>query len=109
MPAPFRIAGYAIVSSDGMIADAHAAFPQALVFEADKQFYARELDRVDAVIQGRHSHEGQANSPLRRRLILTRNRALPVADRAQGALELKQLTLQFAQRLRHLLIHWGQA
>ena len=72
MPAPFRIAGYAIVSSDGMIADAHAAFPQALVFEADKQFYARELDRVDAVIQGRHSHEGQANSPLRRRLNLTR-------------------------------------
>ena len=82
MPAPFRIEGYAIVSSDGMIADAQVAFPHALVFEADKQFYARELDRVDAVIQGRHSHEGQANSPRRRRLILTRRVAgiAPDAD-----------------------------
>jgi hypothetical protein len=82
MSTPFRIEGYAIISSDGMIADAQAAFPPALVFEADKQFYARELDRVDIVIQGRHSHEGQANSSLRRRLILTRRVAgiAPDAD-----------------------------
>src|ERR1700738_780944 len=80
MPSPFRIEGYAIVSSDGMIADAQAVFPQTLTFEADKQFYARELDRVDAVIQGRNSHEGQANSPRRRRLVLTRRVAGLAAD-----------------------------
>lgn len=80
MPALYRIEGYAIVSSDGMIADAHAAFPQALVFEADKQFYARELDRVDAIVQGRNSHEGQANSPNRRRLVLTRKVAAVEPD-----------------------------
>ena len=67
----YRIEGYAIVSSDGMIADAGSAFPNALIFEADKRYYERELDRVDAVVQGRNSHEGQPNSPRRRRLILT--------------------------------------
>jgi dihydrofolate reductase len=80
MPTPYRVEGYAIVSSDGMIADAHAAFPQSLVFDADKQFYARELDRVDAIIQGRHSHEGQANSAQRRRLVLTRKTAAIAPD-----------------------------
>jgi hypothetical protein len=80
MPTPYRIEGYAIISSDGMIADAAAAFPQALVFDTDKQFYAHELDRVDAVIQGRNSHEGQANSPLRRRLVLTRKVAAVAPD-----------------------------
>jgi dihydrofolate reductase len=69
---PYRIEGYAIISSDGMIADATSAFPAALIFDADKQYYERELDRVDAVIQGRNSHESQQNSPRRRRLVLTR-------------------------------------
>jgi hypothetical protein len=68
----FSIEGYAIISADGAIADANAAFPAALSFEADKQYYERELDRVDAVIQGRNSFEFQANSAERRRLVLTR-------------------------------------
>jgi dihydrofolate reductase len=68
----FSIEGYAIISADGAIADANAAFPAALSFEADKQYYERELDRVDAVIQGRNSYESQQNSPRRRRLVLTR-------------------------------------
>ena len=34
MPATYRIEGYAIVSSDGMIADANSAFPEALIIEA---------------------------------------------------------------------------
>ena len=68
----FSIEGYAIISADGAIADANAAFPAALSFEADKQYYERELDRVDAVIQGRNSYEFQSNSPSRRRLVLTR-------------------------------------
>jgi dihydrofolate reductase len=77
---PYRIEGYAIVSSDGMIADAAAAFPSALIFDADKKYYERELDRVDAVIQGRNSHESQSNSPRRRRLVLTRRTAALAPD-----------------------------
>ncbi|WP_246731816.1 dihydrofolate reductase family protein [Methylocapsa sp. S129] len=77
---PYRIEGYAIISSDGMIADAASAFPTALIFDADKQYYERELDRVDAVIQGRNSYESQANSPRRRRLVLTRKIAALAPD-----------------------------
>jgi dihydrofolate reductase len=72
MPSPYRIAGYAIISSDGMIADAGAVMPDALKIEADKQFFVRELDQVDAVVHGRRSHECQPNSPGRRRLVMTR-------------------------------------
>jgi hypothetical protein len=75
MPSPYRITGYAIVSSDGMIADAHAFMPDSLKIEADKEFFSRELDHVDMLVHGRHSHECQTNSPLRRRLILTRKAA----------------------------------
>jgi dihydrofolate reductase len=72
MPAPNRIEGYAIISSDGMIADANAAMPDAFKIEADQRFFNSELNRFDLMVHGRHSHEGQANSPLRRRLVLTR-------------------------------------
>ncbi len=75
MPSPYRIAGYAIVSSDGMIADARAFMPDALKIDADKEFFTRELDQVDVLIHGRHSHECQPNSPLRRRLVMTRKAA----------------------------------
>ncbi len=80
MPSPYRIAGYAIVSSDGMIADAGAVMPDALKIDADKQFFARELDQVDAVVHGRHSHECQPNSPGRRRLVMTRKVAGTAPD-----------------------------
>jgi dihydrofolate reductase len=72
MSLPRRIEGYAIVSADGMIADAQGVMPGALQFDADQRFFERGLDRVDAVVHGRHSAEQQPRSPLRRRLILTR-------------------------------------
>ncbi|MGO8797550.1 MAG: dihydrofolate reductase [Roseiarcus sp.] len=72
MPSPYRIAAYAIVSSDGMIADVGAVMPDALMNKADKAFFERELDQVDAVAHGRHSHEHQPNSARRRRLVMTR-------------------------------------
>jgi dihydrofolate reductase len=75
MPSPYRIVGYAIVSSDGMIADAHAFMPDSLKIEADKEYFSRELDHVDMLVHGRHSHECQPNSPLRRRLVMTRKAA----------------------------------
>ena len=72
MPGPFRIEGYAIVSADGMIADATGLMPNSLKIEADQRLYAEALDRVTVVAHGRLSHEGQPKSPSRRRLILTR-------------------------------------
>jgi dihydrofolate reductase len=67
-----RIEGYVIVSADGMLADAKRVMPETLKFEGDKQFFTRALDRADLIVHGRHSHEGQSNSPHRRRIILTR-------------------------------------
>ena len=72
MPGPLRTEGFAIVSSDGMLADPAGYMPDALKVDADQRFFAESLDRVAAVVHGRHSHEGQPNSPRRRRLILTR-------------------------------------
>jgi hypothetical protein len=69
---PSRIEGYAIVSEDGMLANAAGIMPATLKFEADRRFFERGLDGVDVVVHGRHSHERQPHSSLRRRLILTR-------------------------------------
>ena len=72
MLSSYRIEGYAIVSSDGMIADADALMPDVLKLEADQRFFEQAMDNVDAVVHGRRSHEGHPNSPLRRRIVLTR-------------------------------------
>src|SRR5665213_2413542 len=80
MPRPRRIEGYAIVSEDGMLANAAGIMPASLQFEADQQFFERGLDAVDVVVHGRHSHERQPRSHLRRRLILTRQVATIAAD-----------------------------
>jgi dihydrofolate reductase len=70
MPAR-RIEGFAIVSEDGMLADASGVMPQALKVEADQRFFEAGMNRVDVAVHGRHSHEGQPNSPGRKRLIAT--------------------------------------
>ena len=80
MPRPRRIEGYAIVSEDGMLANAAGIMPHSLKFEADQQFFERGLDGVDVVVHGRHSHERQPCSYLRRRLILTRQVPAIAAD-----------------------------
>jgi len=67
-----RIEGYAIVSEDGMLADAGRVMPPKLMFEADQQFFERGLDAVDVVVNGRYSQERQQRSALRHRLIMTR-------------------------------------
>jgi dihydrofolate reductase len=80
MPRPSRIEGYAIVSEDGMVANAAGIMPDSLKFEADQQFFERGLDGVDVVVHGRHSYERQPCSYLRRRLILTRQVLAIAAD-----------------------------
>jgi dihydrofolate reductase len=71
MPHPDRIEGLAIVSADGMIADARGEQPDALKLEADQRFFYETLDKADALVHGRHSGEGGPGAGRRRRLILT--------------------------------------
>src|SRR5271157_694373 len=66
-----RIEGFVIASADGMIADATGVMPPSLQHDADKRYFEEALEGVAAVVHGRHSQEIQANSPRRRRLILT--------------------------------------
>ncbi|MDQ8729909.1 dihydrofolate reductase [Bradyrhizobium sp. LHD-71] len=70
--ADFHFEGCAIVSSDGMLADAQGNQPPELIVEADKRFFEAKLDAAALIVHGRHSSEGQRNSPNRKRLIATR-------------------------------------
>jgi dihydrofolate reductase len=72
MALPDRIEGLAIVSVDGMIADAGGVQPDALKLQADQRFFHATLDRATALAHGRHSAEGGPRMASRRRLILTR-------------------------------------
>jgi dihydrofolate reductase len=67
---PYRFIGYAIVSEDGMLADASGTIPPSLIVKADQAFFMRGLDEAAALVHGRHSAE-QPTSPDRRRLIAT--------------------------------------
>ena len=69
--AAHRIEGYVIVSADGMLADANRKMPDTLKFEGDQRFFNAALDRADLIVHGRHSHEGQPNSPKRKRIVVT--------------------------------------
>jgi hypothetical protein len=81
MPA-LRIDGYVIVSADGMLANAARVMSDQLKFEGDKQFFTAALDRADLIVHGRHSHEDQPDSPLRKRIILTRTIGAIEGDRS---------------------------
>ena len=69
---PLFIEGFAIVSEDGMLADYRGVMPAELVVGADQKFLSDQLDQVSVLVHGRHSHEFQARSPERWRLIATR-------------------------------------
>jgi dihydrofolate reductase len=72
MPPLLRVVGYAIVSADGMIADAAGKMPPAIVNPADQRFFAQALDEADVVVHGRHSQEQDPHAPRRQRLVVTR-------------------------------------
>lgn len=69
---PLRIEGFAIVSDDGMLADAGGVMPEALKIDADQRFLADRLDASALLVHGRNSHEGHPESARRRRLVATR-------------------------------------
>jgi dihydrofolate reductase len=72
-PKSVRIEGYAIVSADGMLADASGVMPPSLKFDADQRFFESALDRATLIVHGRNSYEDQRSSPQRLRIILTRS------------------------------------
>jgi hypothetical protein len=71
--------GHAIVSADGMIADAAGEVPPSLRNEADWRQYQAALDRSVLVVTGRRGHERHRN-PGRPRLVLTRSVAATASD-----------------------------
>lgn len=77
---PHRIEGFAIVSADGMIADAAGHMPDSIKNDADQAFFQDSLDHAAALVHGRHSHEGGSRAPRRRRLMLTRKVAATGPD-----------------------------
>ena len=72
MRGQFRIEGHAIVSEDGMIAASNGLMPNSLKFASDQKVYEEALERATILVNGALSYEGQANSPRRRRLVVTR-------------------------------------
>jgi hypothetical protein len=72
MGPPLFIEAYAIVSGNGMLADADGVMPESLRIDADQHFFESGLEGVDIVVHGRNSQEHLAQSPARRRVIVTR-------------------------------------
>jgi dihydrofolate reductase len=73
MPEPTSIEAYAIVSADGMLADANRVIPESMQVEADQKFFQGALDEAAIVVHGRHSHEGGPRAAQRHRLVMTRS------------------------------------
>jgi dihydrofolate reductase len=66
------VEGYAIVSADGMIADANGAMPDCIRNDADQHFLQAAMDRAAAIVHGRRSHEGGPRAAKRKRVVVTR-------------------------------------
>ncbi len=80
----FIIEGLAIVSADGMIADAAGVQPDALKLEADQLFFHERVRAADVLVHGRNSGEGGADEVSRRRVILTRRVSSVARDPENG-------------------------
>jgi len=66
----YRVVGHAIVSADGMIADARGVMPAPLRNDADWTIFQAALDRSSLVVLGSLGH-GRHPNPGRRRLVFT--------------------------------------
>jgi dihydrofolate reductase len=84
MTAALRIEGFAIVSADGMLADADRRVPPSLIVEADQKFFHTSLDHAELVVHGRHSYEGGPGAAGRYRLIVTTRTTALASDPAHA-------------------------
>lgn len=75
-----RIEGYAVVSTEGMIATADGQFPEEIKIPADHKFYQDSVAAASAVANGRHSAEGGIGEKHRKRIVLTRRVDAVVPD-----------------------------
>lgn len=66
-----RFQGYAVVSADGLMADADGRMPDQLKFDADWDYFQSALDRADVTLIGRATHEAAPNVKKRRRLVFS--------------------------------------
>jgi dihydrofolate reductase len=66
----FPVVGHAIVSADGMIADAEGLMPRQLRNDADWALFQAALDAASVVVVGSLGHRRHPN-PGRRRLVFT--------------------------------------
>ena len=109
MPSPYVIEGMAIVSADGMLADADGVMPPALFIEGDQAFFEQSLDATAAVIHGRHSGEQQPKSGERLRLIATHSVKTLTPDPSNPkALLWNPATAPFEEGLRALGVTEGR-
>lgn len=69
----YEIHGYAIVSDDGMIADAAGAMPEQLKNDADWAYFQAQLDLSHMVLVGRRSHQAAPSTDRRRRVVMSRS------------------------------------
>jgi dihydrofolate reductase len=83
MIGPHPIEGFAIVSADGMIADANGAMPDCIRNDADQHFLQAAMDRAAAIVHGRRSHEGGPRAAKRKRVVVTRQVPAIAADPSQ--------------------------
>ena len=109
MARAFTIAGYAIVSSEGAIADANGQFPKALRNDADQRVFRAALGSAAAVALDRASHEAEPNKARRRRLVLTRRVAGLAPDPADSeALFWNPAGALFEAARLALGLRWGE-
>jgi dihydrofolate reductase len=109
VPGSLRIVGYAIISLDGMIADADGRMGETLVIEADQLFYREALSRAALVVHGRNSAEPGSETSARRRVIVTtRVAALSPAAASPLAVQWNPLGMPFADVVAALGIAEGE-
>ena len=71
--ARYRFEGHAIVSAEGMIADAAGNMPDSLCHPIDQIRFQAALDRAALIVLGRRSHEAAPNRRQRPRMVMTRS------------------------------------
>ena len=107
VPPLIRFEGHAIVSADGMIADAHGQMPAPLRNDADWRLFQAALDGSAVVVVGRLGHERHPN-PGRRRLVPTSGVTRLEPDKRDPMAHLwNPAGADIAEVLRHLSIDTG--